>query len=213
MTMDTGAWLKTHKQEAILGAGGIVVAIALYMRSRSQAAANSGAAASSLATPNATSTYPAGYVDTSSTDLYNGLEGQITSLQSAIAQASAAQSGGVSPGGPMIPATPAPSNLVPLSDQVIQGGGYSLAGGAGPGGSYGSGTVQAGSGGYFSPLATLGASTDMFGSSPGSVYFEPAQGVFNPVGSQSQFNALEGQGTTLFTPYSTTPAAPGSNAA
>jgi hypothetical protein len=202
--MKTVDWLKTHKQEAALGAGGVVVAIALYVRSRSNAASGSSSSTAGYATPNSSSTYPAGYVDTSSTDLYNGLEGQIVGLQAAIQQASAAQQGGTTASATP-PAAAVPSDLIPLGDQVLVGSGYSVAGGAGPGGGYGSGVVAGSGGNYFTPIGTLQGSEALFGSgSP--VDYEPALGVFDPVTSQAQFNALEhpaggGPGTTLFTPY------------
>jgi len=77
-SQSTGAWLKTHKQEAALGAGGIVIALALYVRSRNTA----GSSSSSSTTPSST-VVPA-TADTTGTDVYSGLEDQILGLQQAV---------------------------------------------------------------------------------------------------------------------------------
>ncbi len=199
----TLAWLKTHKQEAALGAGGIVVAIALYMKSRANAAANSSSSTSSgtLSSTPASVAYPTGVANTTGTDLYTGLESQISQLQAAI---TAAQQPAPAPS---VSSSPPPglSSTTPLSNQVIVGGGYSVAGGSGPGGGYGSGILEAPSGAYFSPIATADASKSLFSTAPNSVFYEPSLGNFVPVGSPSQFASLEGVGTTLFSPVGTTP--------
>lgn len=193
-------WLKTHKQEAALGAGGIVVAVALYVRSRANASSSSSSGTTSPSTTAAGVEPYGGYVaDTSGTDLYNGLEGQIQALGAAISALPATSSTGAS--------GLTPSALVPLSDQTVVGGGYSLLGGSGPGGGYGSGVVESGTGAYFAPYATAEASAAGFAA--GQADYEPALGVFQPVTSQGQFNALEAEGTTLFSPFSTTPAGQG----
>lgn len=74
----TSQWLKTHKQEAALGAGGIVIALALYVRSRKA----TGAASSTSTTPSST-VVPA-TANTTGTDVYSGLEDQILGLQQAV---------------------------------------------------------------------------------------------------------------------------------
>jgi Flp pilus assembly protein TadG len=66
------AWFKTHKQETALGAGGIVVAIALYVRQKNAAAGGSSSSGASSTTP--------ATADTTDADLYNELESQIASL-------------------------------------------------------------------------------------------------------------------------------------
>jgi hypothetical protein len=103
--MKTGDWLKTHKQEAALGGAGLVVAIALYVRSKN--------ASSSSGTTTASTGNPATVDDTTATDYYSGLENQITGLQSALLGAG----------------TQAPYS--PPTNESISGSGYGLPGGAG----------------------------------------------------------------------------------
>lgn len=70
-------WLKGHRVETLLGAGGIVVTIALYVRSKnSSTSGGSGTTASTVE--------PDGTADTTDSDLYNDLEGQIEQLGTAV---------------------------------------------------------------------------------------------------------------------------------
>jgi hypothetical protein len=75
------AWFQKHKTELMIGGGGVAVTIALYMRSKSKAA---GTAAGGSAV---TSSYgnPATAVDTTTSDLYNNLSGQIQGLGTSVA--------------------------------------------------------------------------------------------------------------------------------
>jgi len=101
--VNVGAWVKGHRTETILGAGGIVVTIALYVRSRNNAAANSGTGTSQ------TFATPTGTADTTNSDLYNGLEGQIGQLQQAVASIGATAGAGTTPAAaPTSPVTPSP---------------------------------------------------------------------------------------------------------
>jgi|SRR5271157_1814886 len=95
---DIGKWLKTHKPEAALGGGGIVLALVLYARSKSSSSSGASGANQSY--------LPQTGVDTSSTDLYNALEGQIQSLQNAPLPPPG-QPGPTGPTGPT--GTPAPT--------------------------------------------------------------------------------------------------------
>lgn len=88
-TKGVGSWLKGHRAETLLGAGGIVVSIALYVRSKNSAASNT-----------ASTTEPQSTADTTDSDLYNDLEGQIEQLGNAVNNSLAA-TGGVNPGGPV----------------------------------------------------------------------------------------------------------------
>jgi hypothetical protein len=79
------AWLKTHKQEAILGGGGIAITVILYLRSRSKSTATP----SSSSSPSAngavpTVAYPTSTANTTGTDAISGLESQILGLQTAV---------------------------------------------------------------------------------------------------------------------------------
>lgn len=78
------AWFQKHKTEVILGGGGIVVTIALYMRSK----ANSAASGSTTATQS--SAMPLTTADTTNTDLYDALEGQVQGLSTSVAAVTAA---------------------------------------------------------------------------------------------------------------------------
>ncbi len=91
------AWLKGHKTETLLGAGGIVVTIALYVRSKNAAASTSGETVSTEE--------PSGTADTTDSDLYNGLEGQIGQLQQAVTLLGT--TAGTASAAPATPATPA----------------------------------------------------------------------------------------------------------
>ena len=71
-----GSWIKTHKNEAILAGGGIVVAIALYVKSKNASSSSGTAATQSYANP-------ATVADTTATDAYSGLENQVLGLQQA----------------------------------------------------------------------------------------------------------------------------------
>lgn len=71
-------WLEDHRTQAYIGAAGLVIAIALYVKSRdSAAAASTGTTAASTAVPTSTA-------DTTGTDAYNGIEDQVLGLQSAL---------------------------------------------------------------------------------------------------------------------------------
>lgn len=72
--MKFGQWLKTHKNEAMLAGGGVVVAIALYVKSQSSSSGSSSTDATEV---------PA-TADTTDSDVYNALEGQIESLSGAV---------------------------------------------------------------------------------------------------------------------------------
>lgn len=73
------AWFQKHKTELMIGGGGVAVTIALYMRSKAAKAGTSGSAV--------TSSYgnPATAVDTTTSDLYNNLSGQIQGLGTSVA--------------------------------------------------------------------------------------------------------------------------------
>jgi hypothetical protein len=111
----TGDWLKTHKQEALLGAGGIVVAIALYVRSKNSSS-------SSSSTP---PTYAV--ADTTPTDLSS----QIDALGQAIAN--------LQPAGSSNPPT-----AVNIPAQVTVGSGLGPASGPGSTATYSAGGVTYG---------------------------------------------------------------------
>lgn len=75
--MKLGQWIKTHKPEAGLGGGGIVLALVIYIKSRSSSSSSTGStAASGYLAPTT--------VDTTGTDVYDSLEGQIESLSGAV---------------------------------------------------------------------------------------------------------------------------------
>ncbi len=106
--MNTAEWFKTHKQEAIIGGGGLVVALALYVKSRNASASSSSSTPSSTVVPAVS--------DTTGTDEFSGVEDQILGLQSAVLGMAAAGSappstGALSPGTipAPVPASPAPS--------------------------------------------------------------------------------------------------------
>lgn len=81
--MNIGAWIKGHKPEAALGAGGIAVTVLLALRTRKKAGAGSGAPASGVAYP-ASSIMPVTTADTTASDAYSGIESQVVGLQSAL---------------------------------------------------------------------------------------------------------------------------------
>jgi hypothetical protein len=105
-------WFKTHKPEAALGVGGIVVAIVLAQRSKKGA----GSGGASKATP--TSYAVPATADTSATDAFSGLENQILGLQSAFVGSQAAKAA---------PTTPAST---PAASGPFQGFGQQSIGGA-----------------------------------------------------------------------------------
>ncbi len=74
------AWFTAHKPEVALGAGGIVVTIALYVRSRN--AASTSSSTTGTGTTASTTEIPT-TADTTDSDVYNGLESQILGLQQA----------------------------------------------------------------------------------------------------------------------------------
>ena len=76
-------WLQAHRTEVFIGVGGIVITIALYMRSKNSAAAATSTTPSTSVVPST--------ADTTQSDLYNGLESQINGLASAVSASTAAQ--------------------------------------------------------------------------------------------------------------------------
>jgi hypothetical protein len=148
--VNTGAWVKSHKQEAMLGAGGIAVAVALYVRSRSTSGTSTTAAASY--------SDPATVADTTSSDAYSGIENQVTGLQSAILAL------GVNPGGPAIPATPAPN----YAGETMSGEGYW-------GGQGNESPITGLNGNQYEWLS--GAASQGYS---GQKYYQPTPGVFAP---------------------------------
>ena len=96
--MSASAWLKGHKAEAGLGAAGIVVTIALYVRSKGSSSA-SGAASTAAATPAAYSQPSGAY----SGPIGNGAwEGNPFGQAGASTNATAADSNPSAVGGPQI---------------------------------------------------------------------------------------------------------------
>jgi hypothetical protein len=72
-----GAWFTGHKTQAYIGAAGLVITIALYVKSKDSASATSAGTTDSTAVPTSTA-------DTTGTDAYNGIEDQVLGLQSAL---------------------------------------------------------------------------------------------------------------------------------
>ncbi len=113
------AWYSGHKTEAILGAGGIVVTIALYVRSKNSSAAASGTGAT--ATPSTSTIMPGTLApDTGS---YGNGGGDIAGLESVISGLSSQISGlqpqsgtGGSGAGASTPAAPSYQALTNPSD-------------------------------------------------------------------------------------------------
>lgn len=77
------AWFQAHKTEVMVGGAGIVVTIALYMRSK----ANSSGAGTTAATQSYGN--PATVADTTTADLYDNLANQIQGLGSSVANLTA----------------------------------------------------------------------------------------------------------------------------
>lgn len=102
-------WLKTHKPEAGIAAAGMVVALVLYQRSKSNAAGTTGTNAT-------TQSYamPATTANTTGTDAYSGIESQVLGLQQAFLATQVGAHGGMAgtQGTPpaATPAAPATNN-------------------------------------------------------------------------------------------------------
>ncbi len=103
-----GAWYAQHKVEAIIGLAGIAVTVALYMRSRANAAGSSAGA-----TTTSSSLYPTSVANTTGTDAYTGLESQILGLQQGLLTLQNPQGPVAFPGGvPGVnPASPPPGSI------------------------------------------------------------------------------------------------------
>lgn len=80
------AWMKAHRTEVLLGGGGIVVTIALYMRSKSSAGGTNAA--------NQSYANPATAVDTTQASMYDSLANQIGGLGQSVAALTAAHQAG-----------------------------------------------------------------------------------------------------------------------
>ncbi len=191
-------WYATHKQEALLGAGGIVVTIALYARSKkasSAASTSAGATSSSIdpatglpygsAADNAALAAQQGALysqGTTGTDVYNGLENQILGLQQAFVG---------SQGTPAPTTTPAPTPTAaptnPYAGEVMQGSGFWDPNSYAP-------IAGLDSTGNFVNLPSGGGPTSAAGAYPGQKYFQPAPGVFQPWTTPGQIAA----GTPVF---------------
>jgi len=152
------AWYAGHKNEALLGGAGIVVAIALYVKSKNAASSTSSGATPSTSTvmpgTTAPSTYGGGGGDMSGIDeLLQQLQTEVSALQP-----SAGSSGS---GAPTIP-----------SGEVLAGSGYSP-GNAGPGGITAGGHTYLG---LSSPSQLLGEPT-FIQVAPGDFIPTPSSGV------------------------------------
>ena len=79
--INIAAWVKGHKPETVLGVGGIGATVLLALRARSKNAASS--TTSSSSTPDST-VLPTSTADTTDSDAFNGIEEQVTGLQSAL---------------------------------------------------------------------------------------------------------------------------------
>ena len=188
----TGAWLKSHKQEAALGAGGIVVAIALYVRSKNAASGSSSGASS---------TTPA-TADTTSADLYNALEGQIANLQQG-ASSGAGQgqtwkgrkvSSSTGATAPSTPATPAAPNVQGYGTTALGGSEYDILGNIGSGQSYSGYEVGGGAPVYFETPGGGNPSTNL---SAAQVAGLPAgTEVLTPVSYGGQIGSTAGLSST-----------------
>lgn len=104
-----GAWYAGHKPEALLGAAGIVVTLALYVKSKNAAA---GSGTSSTATPSTSTVMPGTLApDTGSSGSgggdISGLEGILSGLGQQLTQLQGQQGSGN--GTPGTPAAPAPA--------------------------------------------------------------------------------------------------------
>jgi hypothetical protein len=108
------AWFHKNETTVLLGVGGIVVAIALYVRSRGGSAGS--AATSSGSTP---ISYPEGVADTSGTD-YGSYASEISEQLQQLQQ----QLSGINPGGVVQPAPTTPGTT-PTSTTTGPGG-YSI---------------------------------------------------------------------------------------
>ena len=141
--MKVGQWLKTHKQEAILGAGGIVVTVALYERSHSSSSTSASSSAPSAAGAVPTGVaYPTSVGSTTGTDAASGMESQILGLQSALlalqTQPSSANPGGTAVSPPAAPsASSSPSTSPGFGNTQVGGQSYIDLGTLGPDSFYG----------------------------------------------------------------------------
>lgn len=109
-----GAWYAGHKPEALLGAAGIVVTLALYVRSKGA----SGAAAPT-ATPSTSTVMPGTLAP--ATGSYGNGGGDITGVESLLSQLS----GQITAlGTPAAPAAGASPNFTLPTGETLQGSGY-----------------------------------------------------------------------------------------
>jgi hypothetical protein len=189
--LKTGPWLKSHKQEAALGAGGIVVAIALYVRSKNASSSSSGASSTTPAT-----------ADTTSSDLYNALEGQIANLQQG-ASSGAGQgqtwkgrkvAGGATVVAPATPAAPAAPNVEGYGTTALGGSEYDILGNIGSGQAYSGYEVGGGAPVYFETPAGGNPETNLNASQVAGL---PAgTEVLTPVSYGGQIGSTAGLSST-----------------
>ena len=201
--------LKTHKTDVMVGAAGIVVTAALYMRSRKKttaAATSPGAApatAATVVTPGYVAQPGTTIATTSGTDAYNGMENQILGLQTSGAStktpaptsgastktpAAAALSwtpqGQLLTGGKPKRSSPALQPTEGLQTQVLHGTGFSATK------NYGAGVVAGATGGDWSTISTWTATIADINAGD-TVGYESALGAFTPITSVTQYKALE----------------------
>ena len=197
--------LKTHKTDVMVGAAGIVVTAALYMRSRKKttaAATSPGAApatAATVVTPGYVAQPGTTIATTSGTDAYNGMENQILGLQTDLlglqtsgastkTPASAALSwtprGQLLTGGKPKSSSPALQPTEGLQTQVLHGTGFSATK------NYGAGVVAGATGGDWSTISTWTATIADINAGD-TVGYESALGAFTPITSVTQYKALE----------------------
>lgn len=105
-----GAWFTGHKTQAYIGTAAAVATLALYVRSKNNAAAASTGTTASTAVPTSTA-------DTTGTDAFNGIEDQVLGLQSALLgiQNGTGSSTGVTPPTNLgqLPVTQLPASTTP----------------------------------------------------------------------------------------------------
>lgn len=165
MTNDWSAWLKTHKQEAALGGAGIVVAIALYVKSKKSAAGSS----SGQPVTNPTYAYPSSTADTTGYDIYNGLESQILGLQQAVLAGQ--QGGGTGGSGGPSKASPPTVGPAPQDWGNVVGSGYATAA---------TNPVTGADANAYSGIPS-GAIAASLVSGGHTLYYEPTAGNFSPI--------------------------------
>lgn len=186
--MKIGDWLKGHKPEAALGAGGIAVTLFLAYRARQNAAASGSSSTSSglLGGLTGSSTaVPVSTADTTSSDAFNGIEDQVLGLQQAVL--------GIQSGTPAAaPATPASTTASPAAptdpyaNEGFQGSGYGvLTGGLDVSGK--------GSSGSYTEITDPGAAGGLLRSGT-TLDYQPGEGIFEPVTASSNL----APGTPLF---------------